>query len=301
VKNAKLMQQQSLLQQRSQNKTQTITSQNTINALAIANNSIVSKQDLADCMSTPVFQGCTKKEKRQILEVLEILHDKGYHTPQAIQTFVMKEYKTIQHFEQQIKSYPISAMRAIASSTKPKKYDPKNENRYKDEHINNCIEALFNILICKDDAVITPQVLACNPLFQSSGFLKVWSIGGVVECDEGRTQFGVPSSQEGATMRQWTPMQDEAMWKKLVEVISTRFIEALNAEHSKGGFSPPEHEELATYWDNKLDEGERLSVIDELCSELAAICRRDHAKGWYNLTNMLAKNQKCLESFKIKD
>lgn len=260
-------------------------------------NNITIKQDFSDLMSTPFIQHCTLKEKKQILEVLEILGNKGYKTAQDVQDFIMKEYKTIQHFEQQIKRYSISCMRDIAGNNKPKNYAQKNDRAYKDEWINKCIVTFFNILICKDEIAITPEVLASNPLFKSSGgSLKAWSLGDVVECDEGRKQFGMSSTMKGATMRQWTPMQDEATWKQLVDVIGNSFIEALNSEKYNGGYSPLEYEELATYWQKKLDEDERPAVIDELCAELANICRQDHTKGWYNLTNMLAKKQKYLDT-----
>lgn len=262
----------------------------------IFNNNITVKQDFSDWMSTPFLQECTQKERKQILEVLEILCDKGYKTAQEIQNFIMKEYKTIQHFEQQIKSYPVGALKGIVSNNRPKKYDQKEQIAYKDEYINKCIVALFNILICKDEATVTPEVLASNPLFKnSSGSLKAWSMGDVIECDEGRKQFGHSSSLKGLGMRQWTPMQDEATWRKLVDVIGSRFIEALNSDKQSFN-SKLEYEELATYWEQKLEDGDRPAVIDELCSELACTCRQDHTKGWYNLTNMLAKKQKYLDT-----
>lgn len=63
----------------------------------------------------------------------------------------------------------------------------------------------------------------------------------------------------------------------------------------KGTFSP-DYENLAKYWEQKLEDGERPAVIDELCIDLtnSYACRQDHTKGWYNLTNMLAKKQKSL-------
>jgi len=66
----------------------------------------------------------------------------------------------------------------------------------------------------------------------------------------------------------------------------------------KGTLSP-DYEKLAKYWEQKLEDGERPAVIDELCIDLATngyACRQDHTKGWYNPTNMLAKKQKYLDT-----
>jgi len=268
------------------------------------NNNIVIKQDFSDWLSTPFLHECTTKEKKQILEVLEILCDKGYKTAQDVQEFIMKEYRTIQHLEQKIQKYDLEALKDFVGNSRPKwkgnakdKAKQANDKEYMDSHINNCIVAFFNMLISKDEVAITPEVLASNPLYKGNGgSLKAWSIGDVKPCDGNRKLFGVPSSTKGITMRQWTPMQDEATWINLVKVISLRFIEALNNDRLNSDWSSPDYEKLAKYWEQKLEDGERPAVIDELCIDLATTCRQDHTKGWYNLTNMLAKKQKYLDT-----
>lgn len=250
------------------------------------------QQDFAELLKAP-FHSCTAKERKQIIDVLCLLRDKGYKTATDIQNFIMDEYVTLQEMEQIIRKYDLDCLRVIV-----KEY--RHED--KEEHVTRCVVALFNRLVCKDEPFITPDTLKCNPLHKAAnGQLSAWSEDSVYSY--GSSEFGVPLNSEGQNgekKKQWTPMQEEATWKTLIEVISLRFIEALQMQRHYDSWQRDSDDslnlELADYWEKCLDDKSPKNgpsnAISRLCTELASICRQDYTAGWHNLTK-LASHLAC--------
>lgn len=248
------------------------------------------QQDFADLLKAP-FQSCSAKEKKQIIDVLTLLREKGYKTASDVQNFILDEYVTIQELEKSIRSYDLNHLRVIV---KEYRHDDKQE------HVTHCVVALFNRLISKDEPFITPDTLKSNPLHKAAnGQLSAWSEDSVYSY--GSSEFGVSLNSEkikdGTTTKQWTPMQEEATWKTLVEMIGLRFIEALQMQRDYDSWQRDSDDclniVLADYWEKTLDDktskNGHSNAMARLCTELANICKQDYINGWHNLTKMASK------------
>lgn len=260
-----------------------VTNNNTNNI----NLNLTIQQDFADLLKAP-YHACSAKEKKQIIDVLTLLRDKGYKTASDVHNFILDQYVTIQEMEKMIRNYDLNCLRVIA---KEYRQDDKKE------HITHCVVALFNRLVCKDE----PFMLKSNPLHKAAnGQLSAWSEDS--QYSYGSQEFGVSltSDNESEGQKQWTPMQDEATWKTLIEMIGLRFIEALQLQKDYDAWRRDSDDalniELADYWEKTLDDktsknGHSIAMT-RLCAELATICRQDYVNGWHNLTKMASKVDK---------
>lgn len=270
---------------------------NNIQNIHVTNNNInlnlTIQQDFADLLKAP-YHACSAKEKKQIIDVLTLLRDKGYKTASDVHNFILDQYVTIQEMEKTIRNYDLDCLRVIA---KEYRQDDKKE------HITHCVVALFNRLVCKDEPFITPDTLKSNPLHKAAnGQLSAWSEDS--QYSYGSQEFGVSLTSDNANesegQKQWTPMQDEATWKTLIEMIGLRFIEALQMQKDYDAWRRDSDDalniELADYWEKTLDDktsknGHSIAMT-RLCAELATICRQDYVNGWHNLTKMASKVDK---------
>lgn len=157
IKNGQCMRKQELILAEKNNNAATINNitNNIQNIQNITNNNnnvtlnVTIQQDFAELLKAP-FQACSAKERKQIIDVLILLRDKGYKTASDIQNFIMDEYVTIQQMEQTVRNYDLNCLRVIA-----KEYHHADQH----EHMTRCVVALFNRLICKDEPFITPDTL----------------------------------------------------------------------------------------------------------------------------------------------
>lgn len=238
----------------------------------------------------------TRKEQKQIFDVLNLLKDKGYVTEHDVQRFIMNEFVTLQEFVESINNYSIDVLRNIASDVR--RNDTKNDL---DKQLKTCVGKLFHRLILNtsDEPYITPETLKSNPLYKStSGQLSAWSAKDCDECPNGYAVFGVPVTP----MKKWIAMQDEGTWKTLIDVIGNRYIIALQAQKDMSSYLRDSNDqanvELAEYWESSMTDIRYADIVKELSSDLSAMCRRDVNSGWYSLTKLASERKDplmCLE------
>lgn len=228
----------------------------------------------------------SRQEQKQIIEVLDLLKDKGYVTKEDVQKFIMEEFISLQDFVEVINNYSLDVLRNIVDEIR--KNDKSNNL---DEQMKDCVIKLFNRLILNtsDDPYITPDTLKSNPLHKSkNGQLSAWSATECKECPSGYATFGVPTT----SMKKWISLQDEGTWKPLIDVISNRYIRALQSQKDLDSYFRDSNDtaniELAEYWENSMMDNKYTDIVKELCRDLMIMSRKEVNTGWYNLTKLAA-------------
>lgn len=229
--------------------------------------------------------GLTQKEKRQVGDVLHMLHQRGYTTRNDVQKLVMEEFTTVQQLQQQINEYDLDVLRNIISSNIP------NKAYNVEEHASRCTLSLFKRLISTDEAAISPDTLKTNPLFQpAKGQLSAW-FASVDDLEPyGGSKFGDTFSKK----RQWNPLHHHTTWMSLIEMIGLRFEAAIK---SGGDWKSSAEEALLVYWTDMFNglTSDKPELMKALATELAAVCRNDHTRGWHNLSKLISRGPTSLD------
>ena len=229
--------------------------------------------------------GLTQKEKRQVGDVLHMLHQRGYTTRNDVQKLVMEEFTTVQQLQQQINEYDLDVLRNIISSNIP------NKAYNVEEHASRCTLSLFKRLISTDEAAISPDTLKTNPLFQpAKGQLSAWFASVDDPEPYGGSKFGDTFSKK----RQWNPLHHHTTWMSLIEMIGLRFEAAIK---SGGDWKSSAEEALLVYWTDMFNglTSDKPELMKALATELAAVCRNDHTRGWHNLSKLISRGPTSLD------
>lgn len=286
----------------------------------ITNNNIINNDHSVDntvntfnpinCGNTNVFvqlsqsewEKCSKKERNEITAVLRLFRENGCTTAEEIQNVVLNKYPTIQQMEQNIKSYKMNVFREIAMDQiqaldidKIEQKDRKLKDKI--EHFQKCIIAFYDEILFmngENTQVTTDMLLAC-PIFKlREGGLKVWN---KIKTKQGLETFG--KTNEEGSYPGWTTMQESKTWRKIILIITLRFIQAFEMELNKDSRAKrddsEELEEIAKHWygilsDNESKKNEIFDQIGVEMSKKAALASSlEPQRGWYRLTDVVAE------------